>query len=91
MAYTAEEYEQMKLIVERLADMDVERDFELEEATRRWMEEAAELYSGLCKRIRGKEIAPEELEHELHDTLWGLTGIARLVLVMLESEVKEAK
>ena len=87
MAYTDEEYEQMKEIVERLAEMDVERGFELEEATRRWMEEACELFAALSRRIREKEISARELEHELHDTLWGLTGIARLVLEMLEKEI----
>ena len=86
MAYTDEEYARMKVIVERLAEMDVERDFELEEAARRWMEEACELFAALSRRIREKEISAGELEHELHDTLWGLTGVARLVQEMLEKE-----
>ena len=86
MAYTDEEYETMKPIVKKLAEIDAEKGFELEEASRRWMEEACELYSLLCRRIRGKSVSAEELEHELHDTLWGLTGISRLVLSMLEED-----
>jgi NTP pyrophosphatase (non-canonical NTP hydrolase) len=86
MAFTKEEYEQMKIIIQKLAEMDAERHFMLEEATRRWMEEACELYSALSRKMRGKTISYEELEHELHDTLWGLTGLCRLVLDMKEAE-----
>lgn len=86
MAYTNEEYEHMKVIVNQLADMDAKREFLLEEATQRWMEEACELYSAISRKIRKKQVSAEELEHELHDTLWGMTGLARLILQMLEQE-----
>jgi hypothetical protein len=88
MAYTKEEYETMKPIVDKLAGIDAETAFELEEATQRWMEEACELYSLLSRRIRGKGVSAGELEHELHDTLWGLSGISRLVNEMLDDENK---
>lgn len=86
MAYTKEEYDQMKVIVEKLAEMDAQRDYRLAEATQMWMEEACELYSGLSRKLRGKEISSKSLEHELHDTLWGLTGISRLILKMIEDD-----
>jgi hypothetical protein len=86
MAYTAEEYEQMKVIVSRLAEMDAKRELELDIATQLWMEESCELYSGLSSKLRGKNIEPEALEHELHDTLWGLTGLCRLITDMIEKE-----
>ena len=82
MAYTDEEYEQMKVIVYKLAEMDAKREFELEEAARRWMEEVCELYSDISRYIRGKDINAEKLEHELHDALWGYTGLCRLISEM---------
>jgi len=86
MAYTEEEYEMMKSIVDELADLDAEVGFELEEASQRWMEEACELFGLLSRRIRGKPVTATELEHELHDALWGMTGLCRLVNEMLEEE-----
>ncbi|UCH89035.1 MAG: hypothetical protein JSV49_12520 [Thermoplasmata archaeon] len=86
MAFTQEEYEQMKKIVEKLAEMDAKREFLLDEATQMWMEESCELYSAISRKLRGKPVSVQSLEAELHDTLWGLTGLCRLIAEMQKQE-----
>jgi hypothetical protein len=86
LSFTAEEYEQMKVVVSRLAELDAKRELLLPEATQLWMEESCELYSELSRKLRGKKVNVKDIENELHDTLWGLTGLCRLVTEMLNED-----